>query len=124
MKEELDSLLYKHYPKIFADRQRTICRDGWYDLIDVLCERLQAWTDLNGAPQVVVSEVKEKWGELSFNVKGGGREQDGMIIMAEEMSARICELCGNAGKLLVAGERYLTRCDLHAPAGATTAPMV
>jgi hypothetical protein len=38
-----------------------MCRDGWYDLIDVLCERLQAWTDLNGAPQVVVSEVKEKW---------------------------------------------------------------
>jgi hypothetical protein len=101
-----------------------MCRDGWYDIIDVLCESLQAWTDLNGAPQVVVSEVKEKWGQLSFNVKRGGREQDGMIIMAEEMSVRICELCGNACKLLVAGERYLARCDPHAPAGATTAPMV
>lgn len=98
-----------------------MCRDGWYNLVDVLCERLQAWSDLNGAPQVVVTEVKEKWGELSFNAKGGSREQDGMIIMAEEMSARICELCGNAGKLLVAGETYLTRCHLHAPGGATTA---
>src|SRR5690349_21577450 len=102
MKEEFDSLLCKRYPKIFADRHRTRCREGWYDLIDVLCERLQTWTDLNGAPQVVVSEVKEKWGELSFNVKGGNRVQDGMIIMAEEMSTRICELCGNAGTLLVA----------------------
>ncbi|WP_157201777.1 hypothetical protein [Massilia sp. Root335] len=123
MKGELDSPLYKRYPKIFADRQRTMCREGWFDLIDVLCDRLQTWTNLNGAPQVVVSEVKEKWGELSFNIKGGSREQEGMIIMAEEMSARICELCGNAGRLLVAGETYLTRCHLHAPPGATTAPM-
>jgi hypothetical protein len=122
MKEELDALLCQRYPKIFADCQRTRCREGWFDLIDVLCERLQSRTDRNGAPQVVVTEVKEKWGELSFSVKGSNDEQDGMIAMAEAMSARICESCGKPGKLMVNEDDFLTRCVEHAASGAEVAP--
>lgn len=115
MKEEFDALLCHRYPKIFADCRRTQCKDGWFDLIDVLCERLQFWTNHNRAPQVFVSQVKEKYGELSFYGHGGNREQDGMIAMAEEMSSRICEICGKPGKTLISGETYLTRCQEHAP---------
>ena len=50
MKKELDEALVKKYPHIFKDRfrspQETLmcfgfeCGDGWYNIIDVLCELL------------------------------------------------------------------------------------
>jgi len=122
MKEELDAMLCQRYPKIFVDCRRTQCRDGWFDLIDTLCERLQFWTDRNNAPQVIVSQVKEKYGELSFYAHRGNETQDGMIELAEAMSARLCEQCGKLGHLLMSGEIYLTRCHEHAPTGAIAAP--
>lgn len=124
MKKELDALLCERYPLIFADRNRPMtetcmcwgfdCGDGWFDLIDTLCERLQFWTDHNKAPQVVAVQVKEKFGELRFYPNLASEEQFGMITMAEAMSARICEQCGKPGQLLISGG-YLTRCPEHAP---------
>lgn len=98
------------------------CWDGWLDLIDVLCERLQFWTDHNGAPQVVAVQVKEKLGELRFYVKGPiSPVQEGMIRMAEAMSLHICERCGNSGQLMIDNGLYLVRCTAHAPDGAALA---
>jgi hypothetical protein len=65
------------------------CGDGWFDLIDTLCERLQFWTDRNKAPQVVAHQVKEKFGTLCFYPREANETQRGMIHMAEAMSARI-----------------------------------
>ena len=69
MKKELDALLCSRYPLIFADRHAPMtqscmywgfsCGDGWFDLIDTLCARLQFATDHNKAPQVVATQVKE-----------------------------------------------------------------
>lgn len=67
MKADLDALLCQRYPKIFANCRRTMCKDGWFDPLNVLCDRLQLWTDHNGAPQVVLSQVKEKWGGSSLS---------------------------------------------------------
>ena len=130
MKKELDELLCQRYPLIFADRHRPMtetcmcwgfsCGDGWFDLIDTLCERLQFWTDHNGAPQVIAAQVKEKWGELCFYPSGAASdEQWGMITLAEALSARICEQCGKPGQTLVHGFQHMTRCPEHAPDGAT-----
>lgn len=106
MNPELTKKLYQKYPKIFADKNKSMqetcmcwgieCGDGWYHLLDVLCEALTytyltsvkvceekarvlglkpAWTDDNGiphyslevkAPQVVADQVKEKYGTLRF----------------------------------------------------------
>lgn len=130
MKNELDALLCERYPLIFANRTRSIrescmgrgvaCGDGWFTLIDTLCERLQFWTEHNGAPQVVATQVKEKWGELCFYAHGANDEQLGMIAMAKAMSARMCETCGQPGQVLVSGGIFLTRCPMHAPTGAIT----
>jgi hypothetical protein len=131
MKKELDELLCKRYPLIFAERNLPMketamcwgftCGDGWFDLIDTLCERLQSWTDHNKAPQVVAVQVKEKWGELCFYPSGGASEEQwGMINMAEAMSARICEQCGRPGQTLVKGHWHMTRCAEHAPEGTIT----
>lgn len=130
MRKELDDLLCARYPAIFANRREPInsscmgwgfsCGDGWFDLIDTLCERLQFWTDRNNAPQVVATQVKEKWGMLCFYYWGGNNEQSGMVDMAEALSERICEECGKPGRRLVHGA-YMTRCDEHAPPGALNA---
>ena len=130
MKKELDELLCQRYPLIFADRRRSIkescmgwgfsCGDGWFDLIDTLCERLQFWTDRNKAPQVVAQQVKEKFGTLCFYPREANEKQRGMIYMAEAMSARICDQCGKPGQTLVHEFWHMTRCAEHAPAGAIT----
>ncbi|KAA1013175.1 hypothetical protein FVF58_10430 [Paraburkholderia panacisoli] len=87
------------------------CGDGWYDLIDVLCLNLQYATK-NGAPQVVARQVKEKFGGLRFYAGGPNDEQAGMIQVAASMSTRLCEVCGNRGKLVRNGW-IKTRCAEH-----------
>ena len=124
MRQELDVLLCERYPHIFANRHQSLrvsdmtfgfsCQDGWFALIDALCERLQFWTNYNHAPQVVAAQVKEKFGKLCFYVESADEAQHGMIVMAEAMSTHICEQCGYPGQLLVLGKGWhRTRCPQH-----------
>lgn len=62
--------------------------------------------------QVIASQVKEKFGSLSFYYTGGGDYVRGLVTMAESMSSRTCERCGNLGKRRGNGWLY-TACDLH-----------
>lgn len=130
MKKELDALLYERYPLMFAGRSPTsqqttmargfTCGDGWFDLIDTLCERLQFWTDHHGAPQIVAEQVKEKFGVLRFHVgSAASPEQRGMIALAEALSARTCDTCGRPGQRMIWGA-CITRCPDHAPADAVS----
>ena len=56
MKQELDELLCKRYPKIFRDRRASMqvtamcwgfdCGDGWFDILNQSCRLIQchiAW---------------------------------------------------------------------------------
>lgn len=77
MSPELDAQLCQKHPKIFVQRERPMtetamcwgfqCGDGWYNLIDVLCEQIQRQTDTNGSPQLEAVQVKEKYGGLRFS---------------------------------------------------------
>ena len=64
-------------------------------------------------PQVVASQVKEKFGTLNFYYTGGDRYISGLVSMAESMSAVTCETCGNPGKVRRGGW-IQTLCDEHA----------
>ena len=66
-------------------------------------------------PQVTVTQVKEKFGDLRFYYNGGDDEISGMVRMAESMSGCTCEECGNPGKRR-GGGWIRTLCDIHAPA--------
>jgi len=102
MSPELTNTLYERYPKIFAEHTRPesrmadgfVCGDGWFDLIDGLCSLLQFEIDQHGAPQIVVAQIKGKFGTLRFRAISRTDRQDGMIQLAELMSARICDLTG------------------------------
>lgn len=127
MRKDLTDVLYQRYPAIFAEHIRLQgeevswkirCRDGWFGLIDTLCEQLQGWTDAHNAPQYVVTEVKEKFGALRFVARYKSAEQIGAIKMAYAMSTRICEECGAPGRHVVADCAWMTRCESHMPEGA------
>lgn len=63
-------------------------------------------------PQVVVDQVKEKFGTLRFYYHGGDETIDGMVRMAGTMSSVTCEVCGNKGK--ITGGGWLScRCPEH-----------
>lgn len=109
MNKELDDKLCQKYPKIFidrnADKRSTAmcwgfnCDDGWYWLIDNLCSQLQWDTDNNNKdnnhPQIIASQVKEKFGGLRFYVQEASTEQYSIINWAESLSYHICENCGS-----------------------------
>ena len=63
--------------------------------------------------QVVAVQVKEKFGGLRFYTNGCDDAVYAMISMAESMSVRTCEVCGNPGKVRHGGW-ISTLCDEHA----------
>jgi hypothetical protein len=145
MKDELDRALCTKYPKIFGDRNKSMtetamcwgfcCGEGWYNIIDQLCDNIQNhidWSHKNHAwdlkwneehpgelrpvrepvHQVVAMQVKEKFGTLRFYYSGGDDVIDGMVRMAESMSAVTCEECGSPGATV--GQGWITtRCEAH-----------
>lgn len=120
MSPELKNTLRERWPKLLAKAEIS-CGDGWFDLIDALCERLQFSTDHNKVPQVELGQVKEKFGRLCVNRVGPRSEtHTDMIDMASAMSERICETCGSPGRLVVAGFCHMTRCAAHTPEEAVS----
>lgn len=126
MNPKLTKKLFKKYSKIFIGKNKSIkenlmpfgfeCGDGWYNLLDCLCSKLQFDTDHNNKeckyPQVEAVQVKEKFGTLRFYVAGATPEQYAAISLAELMSSRICEVCGKFSEdIAPCGPQWITtRC--------------
>lgn len=95
MTPDNQALLWMRYPRLLwtpADSGLPIdCGDGWFDLVDVLCEKLQGEADGGDAPQPVILQVKQKCGVLRVYAKQTNAFQQGLIAMAEAMSVRISE---------------------------------
>ncbi len=99
MNPELDRALWERWPLIFSERHGDSastamcwgfeCGDGWYGLIDDLCEALQGETDNEGAPQIGAMQVKEKLGSLRFRAREASERQRAMIRAALFISERI-----------------------------------
>jgi hypothetical protein len=63
-------------------------------------------------PYITASQVKEKFGGLRFYTNVYTDEISGMMSMAEGMSYRTCEVCGNPGRANNYGW-ISTLCDTH-----------
>ena len=153
MSPDLEKKLFEEYPKIFADTNKSPqescmafgleCDDGWYYLIDLLCEALtytfttaveideedgkrlgiepSGWKEEEKdryffkveAPQVVADQVKEKFGTLRFYVSGATDRHYNYIEFAELMSSKVCEECGAPGETYPIGW-HQTLCEKHA----------
>ena len=124
MSPEKEQLLYERYPLIFANRNREgmfwygiECGDGWFNIIDRLCNNIQKHiNNLNRheelVEQVVVDQIKEKFAGLRFYCEGGDSAIYGMIDMAESMSEVTCEECGAPGTVYGKGW-FRVHCEQH-----------
>lgn len=126
MDADLQAQLFERYPLIFQERglpmaETAMCwgiatGNGWHHLIDALCAQLQRQTDEGGAPQIVATQVKEKFGTLRFHTREADDRQLAVIDLARELSQRICEVCGAPGTLRPVAGLQATRCSAHAHA--------
>lgn len=127
MKKELDELLCTKYPKMTVNRygsEMDTCMcygfavgDGWFNLINILMGNIQShidWKEKQGNPitQVVLDQVKSKFGGLRFYYTGGDDYISGLVSMAESMSEVTCETCGSPGERQGNGWIY-TSCEGH-----------
>ena len=128
MNEELELQLVKKYPKILRDYKgdpMQTCmawgidtESGWYNLIDKCMEKLQYFCDICSSNdrevQVVASQIKEKFGILSFYTSTYGANSiessiiDDIITEAEIRSAHTCEVTGKDGTVCKRGGWYRT----------------
>ena len=105
---------------------------GWWPIIESLCGQIDAYTKwrnntrtalLKNNPhnhkipdevhQVVVQQIKEKFGGLRFYYDGGDDTIYGMVRIAESWADHTCEECGKPGKSR-SGGWIKTLCDEHA----------
>jgi hypothetical protein len=149
MSPELDNKLCSKYPELFQDRngspQNTAmcwgfeCADGWFSLIESICEYLMG--DVNRLKDriqsvyykdeerdamrlelaeaekniPVVMQVKEKFGGLRFYVHGATEKQFDYIYFAEHLSYKVCEDCGTMKDVMSYDISWIrTLCPEHA----------
>lgn len=105
MRDELELQLFAKYPKIFKQKDLPMtqtcmcwgleCGDGWFDIIDTLCSKIQAYVDTTGTPQVEATQVKEKYGTLRFYTNIYDDEIEKYIEEATNQTLHVCERCGS-----------------------------
>ena len=103
------------YPPMFAGQYGGIeCAAGWWPIITSLCANIQSHVDWkkDDCPQVVVAQIKEKFGGLRFYYDGGDEYISGLVTMAEAWASHACEECGAPGTSR-GGGWIKTLCDTH-----------
>lgn len=114
MRKELVDQLTSKYPKLlrnmYGDPRKTClafgieCGDGWYKILDDLCKAIQAAVDYKNRRgedphnDVIVDQIKEKFGGLRFYYSGGDDVIFKLVEEAEILSYQTCERCGAEGK--------------------------
>ena len=100
----------ERFPKMFGHKRYGgfACGEGWWPILESLCANIQSHIDWKneqkekysrgeGCNQVVVAQIKEKFGGLRFYYDGGDETINGMVRMAEVWADRSCETCGAPG---------------------------
>lgn len=122
--EEYDAFekrMKEKHPKMFSQPYGGFAvGPGWWPIIESLCANIQLYTDWWNTnrkdrpvvEQVVVAQIKEKFGGLRFYYDGGDDQIRGMVRMAESWAEHHCEECGKPGKSR-SGGWIRTLCDEH-----------
>lgn len=121
MKPELEKQLIEKYPSFFVDYHGNplhTCMawgcetgDGWYALIDEVCQKIQALPDLE--PTFQFDQIKQKYGYLRIYFSGTEKYDEVWDILteAEVKSGTICEYCGSTDNVTTQGGWIETLCD-------------
>jgi hypothetical protein len=115
------------------------CNLGWYEILSSLCWMIKQHEDNKRGQQewknkqneglekglgvslvddeteycpVKFDQIKEKFGGLRVYFSGGDEYIEGLVSMAEAISYKLCEVCGNKGNANKSGW-ITTLCDEH-----------
>jgi len=113
--ESFAKRMEERFPKMLAGKYGGFAVGaGWWPMIETLCAVIQSHIDQSkgACPQVVVEQIKEKFGSLRFYYQGGDDFVSGAVWLAESMSESMCEECGAPGKRTQGGW-VRTLCDFH-----------
>jgi len=116
--EKFAKHMEERFPKMLGGRYGGFAVGaGWYPILETLCTNIQShidWRVKQGkdCPQVVVEQIKEKFGGLRFYYQGGDDYISGLVSMAESYADIACEDCGGIGKRR-SGGWIRTLCDAH-----------
>lgn len=110
MEEKYPKMLSGHYGGFAVG-------EGWWVILDKLMGQIQHHIDWKNreaevVPQVVVAQIKEKFGGLRFYYDGGDDYISGLVTMAESWAGSTCEECGSIGTRREGGW-IRTLCDKH-----------
>jgi len=119
MTKEKQKILFEKYPSLFRDKNKPpnetcmcwgcSCGDGWFDILDKLCEDIDK---INTNPEFRFLQVKEKFGGLRVSVIGGSNNIFDLIYKAECVSLKICEKCGTKDNVEQRGDCWIyTLCN-------------
>ena len=117
--------LVEGHPRLFrapagkpeAARGYPTCEEGWRDLLERACVRIEAALVEGGAFRVL--QIKEKFGTLRFYWSGdmpdaAKAKVEEAIALAVARSACTCEICGVEGQLYNRSGWLATACAEHA----------
>lgn len=130
--QEFSKRMEEKFPLMFKGKYGGFAvGQGWWPILEELCARIQShinWrNETRGIllkdnpnnrpipeeiPQVVVEQIKEKFGGLRFYYQGGDDYVHGLVSMAESWASVTCEECGSIGKRRDGGW-VRTLCDHH-----------
>jgi hypothetical protein len=90
------------------------CNEGWRDLIERACVRIE--NALDNGDTVKIVQIKEKYGTLRFYWRGRLPSETEakvgeVVSLAEARSACTCETCGAEGRLYNRGGWFATACS-------------
>lgn len=130
--EEFANRMEAKYPEMFAHPYGGFAiGTGWWPIVESLCGQIDSYTKWRNntrqallkdnphnlsipeeVPQVIVEQIKEKFGGLRFYYQGGDDFIRGLETMAEVWANHTCEECGKPGTRR-SGGWVQTLCDEH-----------
>lgn len=126
--------LVHDHPRVFPDARlvegrdgpRLACSgwpavpDGWRAIVETACGRLDAAVAAEPDAELVVLDMKEKYGGLrlsigAFAISPEANDRATLAVdLAEARSIHVCDVCGAPGRLRERGGWYAARCEEHA----------
>ncbi|RXH24212.1 hypothetical protein XH99_29575 [Bradyrhizobium nanningense] len=94
-----------------------LCQEGWQDVLERLCGRLEEALRDNETFEFV--RIKQKFGILRIGWEDNVSEEtrasiEEALALAAARSSCTCELCGAEGEKYHASEEVIVRCEKHA----------
>lgn len=106
--------LRARYPEILGGLADGIqCDAGWLVLIDALLDEITRHCASQGIPVPRARQIKEKGGSLRCYLSSKDAFIEGLVQMAEEISGKTCEICGEPGLMGVQDHVVQVRCLKH-----------